>query len=163
MNKKIKRIALILLLLPIILLGQEIEKNVNKIIIVTSDNIDDSFTKMGRILLSESYDLEMSDKTFYMITTKVTSKKYCDVKFNFQFDSRNDSTQITLTGKAVDLAVLNAFSKGMTGENGNYNFEKNSFQIKNSGWKKSASKESFNYMNSLATMYSNSKIFYLKE
>ena len=71
-----KKLLLILLCLPMIGFGQtDIPKKTNLITITTEDNIDDSFKKMGRLLINKGYELETADKTFHMITTKVKSMK----------------------------------------------------------------------------------------
>ena len=91
--KKIISISLLLLLISVSGKAQEAPEKSNLILIKTSDNIDESFKNIGRILINEGYELETADKNFYVITTKVTQKKYgfmgggsLELKFNVEFD-----------------------------------------------------------------------------
>jgi hypothetical protein len=72
-----KKLITILFFLPIFGFGQDtdIPKKTNLITIHTSDNIDESFKRMGRILLNDGYELETADKIFYMMTTKIKLMK----------------------------------------------------------------------------------------
>ena len=157
-----KKLLLILLCLPMIGFGQtDIPKKTNLITISTDDNIDDSFKKMGRLLINEGYELETADKIFYMITTKIKSMKCgfgCNVsvKYTIQFDELGDSTGVRLSGRAYSGDVYQA----MTGKKEENGFDKSSFIIENKGMKRSISKESFNFMNDIAIKYEKARVSY---
>ena len=144
--------------------AQETPKNSNVIIIKTTENIDDSFKKMGRIIINEGYELETADKDFYMITTKITQKKYgfmgggsLEIKFNIQFDQSNDSTTIKMIGFANSDQLATA--SGLK----NDSFDKDAFRIQNKGANGSIIKSSWILMDDIAKKYVNGIISYLIE
>ena len=151
-----KKLITILFFLPIFGFGQDtdIPKKTNLINIHTSDNIDESFKRMGRILLNDGYELETADKIFYMMTTKIKLMKCgfgcsVSVKYTIQFDEVGDSTNIKISGRAYSGDVYEVIV-GKKEENG---FDKSSFLIENKGMKRSIAKESFNFMNNIAVKY----------
>lgn len=86
-------------------IAQEAPKDANLIQIKTSDDIDNAFMKVGRILGTEGIPIETVDRTFYMIVTQVMEKQYgflgagrFEVKLNFQFDKTSEGTIVNVRG-----------------------------------------------------------------
>ena len=162
--KKIFLISLPLIFISIFIKAQEAPKNSNLIIIKTSDNIDDSFKEMGRVLLNEGYELETADKDFYVITTKVKQKKYgfmgggsLELKLNIQFDQVSDSTHLKIKG------YVNSDQLASAAGDKNNSFDKDADRIKNKGSKGSISKSSWIFIDEFAKKYENGIINYIIE
>jgi len=144
--------------------AQVAPKKSNLIIIKSSDKIDDSFKKIGRILMDEGYELETADKTFYSISTKITHKNYglmgggsLELKFFFQFDQIQDTTVIIFRGRVNSNQL--AVASGMKHEN----FEKDAIRIENRGATGSIIKSSWELMENIAKRYSPCSIGYKEE
>jgi len=162
--KKVVLFFLSLIMVTNAIKAQEAPKNSNVIIIKTTENIDDSFKKVGRILIHEGYELETADKDFYMITTKITQKKYglmgggsLEVKFNIQFDQSNDSTIIKIIGFTNSAQLATA-----AGLN-NDSFDKDAIRVQNKGANGSIIKSSWIFMDEIAKKYMNGTISYIIE
>lgn len=143
------------------LIAQEAPKKSNLIIVRTTDNIDDSFKKVGRILINDGYEIETSDKNFYMITTKVRQKKYgmmgggtLEIKLIFQIDQISDTTLIKVKGYVNSMQL--ASTAGMR----NDSFEKSAIRIENKGANGSIIRSAWEFMDEIAKKYDAGQIVY---
>lgn len=153
-----KIFTLCVLLLPFLCFSQA-PKKTNTILISTAETEDQAFKKIGRLLMTEGFTLETTDKDFYMLVTKIKTCKYgmggmgsIDVKISVQIDKKEDKSIITLTGKynTPDIAKY-------TPEQ----FDSKSMVIECCGPKSSMAGASWLLMENLAQKYEGGTIEYL--
>lgn len=159
----VKKIIIISLLMAAsnIITAQEAPRNANLIQIKTSDNIDESFRKIGRMLGTEGYKLETVDRDFYMIATEVMEKDFggflgaararLEIKFNIQFDEIPEGTTINIRGTFRDITKTSFSVSG--------DFQR----IENRGARNSILRDSWNFMNEIALKYDNGELSYIIE
>jgi hypothetical protein len=147
--------------LPSILFSQEPPDDATTIVILTTDKVDAAFRNIGRLLVKEGFELETTEPTLMMLTTKVTEKHYgflgggtVSIKLSAQVDEADSLSKIILTGKFLDIAVLKALgSKSAL-------FDKDANIIEYGGMSGSSKRSSWNIMDELAKKYKNANIKY---
>ncbi|MFT6129315.1 MAG: hypothetical protein ACJATN_001037 [Neolewinella sp.] len=156
--------SLALVFISLFVNAQDAPKKSNLILLSTSDNIDDSFKKMGRLLINAGYEFETANKDFYLITTKVRQQKYgfggmgsLEMKLTVEFNEVSDSTHFTIRGLVTSGQLARAAG------NTKNRFDKNAYRIENKGAKGSILKSAWIFMGDLAKKYENSKIDYSQE
>lgn len=126
------------------------------IYIVTHDNEVEAFRTMGRILISEGYDLEDFEEALLILPTKVRLKEYgafnlgkLALRFQAEVLVPDTITVIKLTGK---------FLENVTHELSSREFDENALNIGSDGAWGSGRKSAWNYMMEIAKRYKNGAI-----
>jgi hypothetical protein len=93
-------------------------KGANVVIITTSDNIDQAFSKIGSLILDYGLIIENSDKSLYYLNTEYTSlNKYSfQTKINVRLKTQDNFTIIIIKGEALSgqfkFTPANNYKKG---------------------------------------------------
>lgn len=126
-----------------------------------------AFKKLGRLFLNERYELETTEPTFFMLTTKVTEKSYgflsmgrIALKFYASIDESDNGSVITLTGKFLaDAEAFQRMMRGM-GLDSNLKFDADASVIEEGGMSGSPLRVSWNFMKGVAEKYEGGVLVY---
>jgi len=155
----------LLLLTSAVVIGQE-ERPFNVIKISTSDEPTIAFRKMGRLLVGEGYELQTTEPTLMMITTKVTEKKYgflsmgrIALRFAVTIDEADTGSVVTIAGKFLaDAEMFQRWMKQFTGVEASLKFDAEAQEIEERGMSGSPVRASWNAMKEIAEKYENGKV-----